>query len=238
MTRIICIISVVFNIALAGTIIYLKGGTGYVKLKLGITHVIIPDHETNYFAKESIYEAMPPAEGTIVFIGTSLTENCDWNEFFPDLKVLNRGIGGDWTKGVLERLDKIVSGHPYKVFLEIGIADLNDRPHDIARIMDNYKGIILRIHERSPATRVYVQSVLPVQDVICRFMKKKSEEIISLNQRLRLLAAECGASFIDLFPAFTTPDNQLVAAYTFDGGHVNGKGYIVWKSIIEKYVRE
>ena len=56
--------------------------------------------------------------------GDSLTEGIDWRELFPDVKILNRGIGGDTSAGVLNRLDEVIGRHPKIVVLMIGANDL------------------------------------------------------------------------------------------------------------------
>jgi lysophospholipase L1-like esterase len=238
LVRIIFVLSLSFNIVLIGVIVQQKGGIRYLQGKLGIIRQEVPDHESHYLVKKSMHEILPVSEGAIVFIGNSLTENCDWAELFPDLKIQNRGIGGDWTHGILDRIDGIARSHPAKIFFEVGLGDLNDRPHEIGQIIGNCRQIVNRVKTVSPETRIYFQSLMPVQDVICRHMKKKSEEIIAFNLQLKNLSRECNATFIDLYPSFVVTGDQLNPEYTVDGGHVNGKGYLLWKSLIEKYVRE
>ena len=49
----------------------------------------------------SLFEEFNP-KPDIVFLGDSLTELGLWNEFFPTVKLANRGVGGDTTKDVLK----------------------------------------------------------------------------------------------------------------------------------------
>ena len=66
----------------------------------------------------------------------------------------------------------------------------------------------------------------------------ENTDVIKLNSELRKLCTQHGITFIDLFPFFTNEKNKLKEEFTFDGLHPNGKGYLVWKSAIEKYVIE
>ncbi len=50
------------------------------------------------------------------------------------------------------------------------------------------------------------------------------------------LAQKYNYQYIDLFSHFCDVENQLDAQYTKDGLHLNGQGYLVWKSVIERYV--
>jgi hypothetical protein len=64
--------------------------------------------------------------GAVVFLGDSITQG--WNSIariFPDIKVVNRGIGGDTTRGVLYRLNAdVLALKPAAVVLLIGINDI------------------------------------------------------------------------------------------------------------------
>ena len=59
-------------------------------------------------------------------IGDSHNEGIDWRELFPDVKILNRGISGDTSEGVLNRLDEVIGRHP-KI---VGSHDWSQRPPD------------------------------------------------------------------------------------------------------------
>jgi lysophospholipase L1-like esterase len=77
-----------------------------------------------------------------------------------DTTVLNRGIGGDITYGVLKRLDDVINRQPKKLFILLGINDIGkDIPDSV--IAYNYFKIIKQVKEKSPATKIYVQSILP-----------------------------------------------------------------------------
>jgi lysophospholipase L1-like esterase len=66
--------------------------------------------------------------GSIVFLGDSITDFFRVNEFFPGVYVINRGISGDTTDGVLNRLaESVYELSPSKIFLMIGTNDLGNR---------------------------------------------------------------------------------------------------------------
>ena len=95
------------------------------------------------------------------------------------------------------------------------------------------------IQENSPKTKIYVQSVLPVnEDIPNRLGHADNEDVIRLNTELKKLCLHYGIKFIDLFPLFKNEKNKLKEQFTFDGLHPNGKGYLVWKSAIEKYLSD
>src|SRR5262249_53747001 len=69
-------------------------------------------------------------QNAVVLLGDSITQG--WGdtigELFPNLKVANRGISGDTTRGVLIRLpEDVLSLHPQAVVLLIGTNDLEEQ---------------------------------------------------------------------------------------------------------------
>ena len=70
------------------------------------------------YAEANAQLTTPPA---VVFMGNSITDGCEWAELFNNRHVKNRGISGDRSGWLLDRLDPIVGGHPKKLFLMIGV---------------------------------------------------------------------------------------------------------------------
>ncbi|MCH4237440.1 MAG: hypothetical protein LKF66_05785, partial [Clostridium tyrobutyricum] len=65
-----------------------------------------------YLAKESQFETLNIKSSDIVFLGDSITNRCEWEEVFNNSSIKNRGIDGDTTDGILNRLNTITKGHP------------------------------------------------------------------------------------------------------------------------------
>jgi lysophospholipase L1-like esterase len=227
------IVSVVINLSLvifAGLIIHKNGGLGYLKGKFSREYKELHSDTLSYYkTKESIFEIMPRDSGDIVFAGNSITDFCDWYELFGNKNIKNRGIGGDVINGVVKRVDEIVRSNPKKIFLMIGTNDLGEK-NTVARILENYEKLIRLVKEKSPRTKLYIQSILPTYHIPDR----KNSDIQEINRGLSALAQKYGYSYIDLFNLLKTASDELDTAYTFDGLHLNGKGYLVWKLAIEQ----
>lgn len=186
-----------------------------------------------YYHKKEHFELLPNTEHEIIFLGNSITDNCEWAELFQNPNVKNRGIGGDDTDGVLERLDEVTSSHPDKIFLMIGTNDLA-YGKSVEHVLENWRKIIGQIKKDSPETILYIESVLPVEDYI--HYSRPTDSIMAINEGLKQLATENGLTYIDLFTLFANDKNRLNLDYSIDGLHLNGKGYIRWKEEIEKYI--
>ena len=176
----------------------------------------------------SQFEALPVNPGDSVFLGDSITEGGSWHELFPEASVRNRGIGGDVTLGVLQRIDQVRQGQPGQVFLMIGTNDLAfGVPED--EIVGNTRKIIDEIHAVSEHTEIYVQSVLPRA-------AEYREAVESLNKALQP-AIDGAATWIDLYPIFLDDDGSIRDAYSNDELHLLGAGYVTWRDAIRPYVK-
>lgn len=197
-------------------------------------------YPTYWHQRATLFEAQPVSAGDIVFLGDSITDGGEWCELFGGCRFKNRGISGDISQGVYDRLDAVVSGRPAKIFLMIGVNDLSRGvPEDT--IVANIGKIIDKVHADSPGTRFYLQSILPVNEDKGMFQghTARRADIAPLNDRLRALAADKGAVYIDLYGSFTTEGtDKLNPDYTNDGLHLLGPGYLLWKKIVEPYVNE
>lgn len=188
-----------------------------------------------YSFEAELYESYPHSRKDIVFLGNSITDRVDWNELLGMGRVHNRGISGDITFGVLQRLDEVIDGHPAKVFILIGINDISRNIPD-QLILRNYYRIVDRIQAGSPRTKIYFQTLLPVNNGFTQFKNhyNKDEHILWLNERIKTMGREEGIDIIDLHPHFLDKNGKLDSRYTEDGLHLNAEGYKVWAAILKK----
>jgi lysophospholipase L1-like esterase len=192
----------------------------------------IPEHTPQrlaQFAKEAI------VTGGIIFLGNSITEIGNWKKATGDTTVINRGIGGDITYGVLKRLKDITDRQPSKVFLLIGINDIGKDIPD-AVIADNNLKIAKEIHAKCPQTHIYVESVLPINSTLKNFPQHydKGEHILALNKLLQANAAVGNYTYIDIFHLFTDAEGRLNREYTYEGLHLKPPAYDIWVAYLKK----
>ena len=184
--------------------------------------------------RSSLFNYSPKKEGLIYFVGDSHTEGFELNEYLDNPLARNRGIWGDLSTGVLKRIDSIAIRHPSKLFLMIGVNDIftGADPKDIA---GNVEKIMIRITALSPNTKVYIESVLPTDKPILHSNEPTYMAIKTLNNYYSILSTKYNAVFINLYPDFLQ-EKSLKQEYSYDGLHMNGKGYQKWAELLKPYL--
>lgn len=187
-----------------------------------------------YPSRVALMRTFSHTKKDIVFLGNSITFWAEWNELLGNRHVKNRGIPGDTSFGVLERLDEVTSGKPAKVFLLIGINDLaRNIPADV--LLRNFSRIIRRMKSESASTRIYIQTILPTNNSFNKLPNhcNKDALIRKLNSELLKLAQEEHVFFIDLYSHFADQTGKLKKELTWDGVHLTQEGYEKWADILK-----
>jgi hexosaminidase len=128
-----------------------------------------------YHQRVSHFRTLPQTQGDIIFLGNSISDGAEWSELFNDLKLKNRGISGDITAGVLHRLDEVFNRKPAKVFLLIGTNDLA-RGIKADSVIENIFRIADLLKARSPMTKLYIQSIFPLNESFGKFSGHMSKK--------------------------------------------------------------
>lgn len=196
-------------------------------------------YSTYYYQRASLFEVLPVDSDDILFVGNSITDGGEWCELFQNPNVKNRGISGDTTQGVYDRLDALLKGTPAQIFLLIGINNV-PRGESADSIAAGIRRIVQRIRQESPATEVLVQSVLPVTPQYGKFDGHTSrwQLVPEINRRVRRLAQEEKVTYIDLFSHFADAEGKMKPEYTNDGLHLKGNGYLLWKEVVQPFLKK
>lgn len=192
-------------------------------------------NNSHYRQRLEFFKQMPDQKREIVFVGNSITEAGEWQELIPGKPVLNRGISGDVTFGVLARLDEILSSKPSKIFILIGINDLK-RGIPAEVITANFEKIINHVKQESHKTKLIIQSVLPVNESLMpsAYQKITNLKVKELNQLLKETAGRHKVVFVDLHPVFEDENGQLKRELTTDGIHLKSSAYIHWTKYLKQ----
>jgi len=169
--------------------------------------------------------------GALVFLGDSITQG--WGgglgAAFPGVKVANRGISGDTTRGVLIRLEEdVIALDPAAVVLLIGTNDLEEgaTPETIA---GNLELILDAFDEHEPEMPVVLCEVFPSSAE----KKRPAEQIDALND-LYLEAARRHPQviFLETWSLYADVDGDAPVEEFPDLLHPNEVGYARWAAAL------
>lgn len=179
-----------------------------------------------YKHKASQFEILKDKnEVKIMMLGDSITDEGEWNELWGEI-VQNRGISGDTTSGVLDRL-YTVNTNLKEVYIMIGVNDIM-RGAKAEDVFSNYKKIVEFFQKKG--VKISIQSTLYIGE-----SRKKdfNEEVEKLNNSLKEFAKQNSIRFIDLNSIFA-PKKVLKSDFTKDDLHLNGQAYKLWINEIKK----
>jgi lysophospholipase L1-like esterase len=186
----------------------------------------VPEHYAER-VKQFASAVVPPGE--TIFLGNSITEFSDWK--------INRGIAGDNTFGMLDRLDEVIRRRPRLLFIEAGINDIGQGV-PVGMIAGNIGTLVGLVRVKSPGTRVFVVSVLPTNEHARDHypdVAGKNAVVLEVDRRLREAAAGAGYTYIDLASRLMDGAGNLDARYAQpDGLHLNKAGYAVTAGVLKK----
>lgn len=204
----------------------------------------------NFLKRIEEFKSHPIGENKIVFLGNSITYGLrHWNESFGTGDIVNRGISGDISNGILNRLDEIIFYKPIAVFLLIGINDFFDdncsRPERTPEyVAKNILEAAKTIKSGSPQTKVFIQTILPINNQ--QYLEDKPDyrflypDYPSINDQINktneIILKDNDFEIIDLHPHFLDKDHKLMRKLSTDGVHLNSQGYQKLVNILKPFI--
>lgn len=175
-----------------------------------------------------------------IFFGDSITYRFDLNKYF-DHDHINKGWDGDTTEKLLERIkEDVIDYQPQKLFLLIGTNDLGTGKTP-TEVVNNIDKIIRTIQSESKNTKIYVESILPINNSSNRKIEhdlgeRKNSIIKQTNQELEKVCQKRNVTYIHTYDEFLDEEKNLKLDYTDDGLHLNDEGYNQLVNKIKKYL--
>jgi lysophospholipase L1-like esterase len=190
-----------------------------------------------YAERVAGFEREPLQKGRVIFLGDSQVEYGDWQKLLAVPTIVNRGVGGDNTFGVLDRLDDVIARSPSRLFLVVGINDISQNiPESV--ILKNIFTIIQRVKAGWPGTSIYVHSIFPTNDHVRQEYPAafgKNAIVTSVNRQIQSAAKAHGFTYLDLATTLTDAQGNLDEQYAQpDGLHLNAKGYQAWTQFLKE----
>jgi lysophospholipase L1-like esterase len=170
-------------------------------------------------------------QGAVVFFGDSITQGwgTDFKQAFEGMKLANRGIGGDTTRGMLLRLkEDVLALNPKAVVLLMGTNDIEvEVPADA--IGRNFQKIVDALKAHDPKMPVIVCRIFPSSAT----KKRPKETILAVNE-LFAAAVKGDPQFtvLDTYALFANAEGDALPSLFPDLLHLNATGYAKWASAL------
>jgi lysophospholipase L1-like esterase len=165
----------------------------------------------------------------VVFLGDSITQGWgeDFSAWFPGLKIANRGISGDTSRGVLIRLkEDVLALDPKAVVLLIGTNDLEEEA-DPEIIAANLKLILAALKEGKMP--IVLCQVFPSSES----KKRPSGKIKRVNQLYaEAVKGNAQVTLVETWPLFADAKGDAIPAEFPDLLHPNLAGYAKWTAAL------
>jgi len=176
-------------------------------------------------------QRMEQDKHAVVFLGDSITQG--WGgglgAAFPGIKVANRGISGDTTRGVLLRLQEdVLALDPAAVVLLIGTNDLEEgaTPEVVA---GNLRLIVAGLERHDPRMPIVLCQVFPSSAT----MKRPADQIKATNALYRAAVKnDPRVTYLETWPLFAGPGGDATPAEFPDLLHPNEAGYARWAAAL------
>ena len=163
-------------------------------------------------------------EVEVAFLGDSLTDLYDLDKYYPQYVTANRGIGGDTSFDLENRLQASVYDLKPQVIVMLIGANNPDT------MLDNYESILKGLQENLPQTKVVLLSMTAMGG---DHWGSKNQQAAYNNVSIQLLAEKYGFTFVDLFsPLYDVSTGEVYDGYTVDGGHFTDQGYTVITALV------
>lgn len=163
-----------------------------------------------------------------IIIGDSITEAIlDYDFLYSSSVIAKRGIG---IGNSSEETETLIRLSPKHIFFAFGMNDLEYFNGDAERFQERYKQTVLKIQTQLPETKIYMNSILPIQDSAIR-KKPVYSNIAFYNQKIQELCLEMELVYIDNGSLLS----ELEDIYEKDGIHIKPSYYPLWlKHMSEK----
>ncbi len=170
-------------------------------------------------------------QNALVLLGDSITQGWgeDFSAFFPGVRLANRGISGDTSRGVLIRLkEDVLSLKPAAVVLLIGTNDLEEQA-DPETIAANVKLILAEIKRHDPKIPVVLCEVFPSSES----KKRPADKIKKLNQLYAAgVKGDPQVTLVETWTLFASAQGDAKPGEFPDLLHLNKAGYEKWAAAL------
>jgi len=160
-----------------------------------------------------------------VFLGDTIVSGIGFFGRLPSNKII--ADTNLTTDKALGNVDQLVSYAPQKVFIMLGINDLNYESRSVDAIATSYATLIGQIKAKLPSAKIYILSVLPItqayESKASIYIRKANLD--QLNNKLKGMVTTSGFDYLDLATPFQSSTGYLNESVTSNGLSINNDYY-------------
>jgi lysophospholipase L1-like esterase len=175
----------------------------------------------------------------LILLGDSMMAYFPTKAFDLEDQLLNFGIPGDTSIGVLKRVHQVIKLKPKYVIINIGLNDFVLTHLSHKESLENILDIRHQILEGCPDTLVYVTSLTPINQKDFKdqtyLLNRDPQDAVDLNNMLKEKIDD--QFFINIYDELIDDQKDLKLAYTRDGIHLNQKGYKIYLKMIKEILK-
>jgi len=212
-----------------------------VGLIVGFLIAYTPSENNNKEKEEkTVYTVV---DDNYLFVGDFYFNQYDIESSFIQTKFVNNNKDDNTTSDILENINtNIYQYNPSDVFILLGINDL-DQGILSSEINDNIKKIIEGIKENRSGAKIYVLSILPINDSDDEIINKgyisnlNNKEISDTNDLIEKTCELEKVKYIDVYKELVDEAGLLNIKYTTNGLYLNDVGYQMMTDVLNEYVK-
>ncbi|MBO4873301.1 MAG: hypothetical protein J5496_07790 [Lachnospiraceae bacterium] len=175
----------------------------------------------------------PDAGCDALFYGDSITKGNHFDTYFPQLRIVDFGIGGATIESLTERVPEVSACHPARIFVMAGGNNLYSCNEQ--ECVDLFRGLLDALREACPYAEIFVESMLPTDNDVAAQWDCPNSVIRTFNKHLAELAAEYGMTYLDIYPAYEYRGG-LDSSMTRDGVHLKSDSFGPWAEVLRPYL--
>ena len=214
---------------------------GISSLALGVllmaTPAIAQEVPARFEKEMSAFEAAdliaPPPKGQIVFVGSSTIVDWDAGKYFPELKIVNRGLWGSALSDAARLVERIILPYqPRTVVVYAGDNDI-DGGRTTEEVAVQFERFVRAIHAKLPLTRIVYIGIKPSPQ---RWLT--IDRMRAANEMIRQFCSrDDRIAYLDVDGAMLGWDEKpRPELYAADGLHLSAQGYQLWTTLLRPFL--
>ena len=167
-----------------------------------------------------------------VFIGDSVTQGIDDYAMLKNAKVVAKN--GQTLVDANKLSEKVKGMNPKKIFILLGSNDLLNNI-STGQFVFYYENLIKLLISDSPNAKIYIQSILPVEEFIDKQRPLLSNSRIDkFNKALKDMKKGSNVEFLNIASVYKNYKGSMYDGYTSEGIHIKFDYYNIWFNYLEE----